>query len=223
MAITTAMLASFKRDLLNGVHCFAQSRSFTCTSTSTKTITGISPAIAAGTPIFVGELLSGTNIPVGPPQPVVESIVSSTSITMSQAPSAAITAFTVAGDVFKMALIKVGMAGTYGAASTAYSNITGNSDEVTGTGYTAGGTALTNVDPTASSPSAYTTFSPNPSWTSASFSTAGCMIYNTTQNGPQAGAGVSVHDFGGTQTVSSGTFTAVMPVAAVGTAILQIT
>ena len=94
---------------------------------------------------------------------------------------------------------------------------------MTGTGYVAGGTALTNVDPVASSPSAYTTFSPNPSWTSASFSTAGCMIYNSTQNGPNANPGVSVHDFGGTQTVTSGTFTAVMPVAAVGTAILQIT
>ncbi len=223
MAITTAMMASAKRDFLNGVHCFAQSRSFTCTSTTTKTVVGISPAIAVATPIFVGELLSGTNISAVTPLPVVESIVSSTSITMSQAPSAAITAFTVAGDPFKMALIKIGMAGTYGAASTAYSNITGNSDEVSGAGYTAGGTLLTNVDPVASSPSAYTTFSPNPSWTSASFSTAGCMIYNTLQNGPVPGAGVSVHDFGGTQTVTSGTFTVIMPVAAVGTAILQIT
>lgn len=223
MAITSAMCASAKRDFLNGVHCFAQSRSFTCTSTSTKTIAGISPAIALATPIFVGELVSGTNIPVGPPQPIVESIVSSTSITLSQAPSAAITAFTVAGDPFKMALIKIGMAGTYGAASTAYANITGNSDEVTGTGYTAGGTLLTNQDPVASSPSAFTTFSPNPSWTSASFSTAGCMIWNTIQNGPVVGPSVSVHDFGGTQTVTSGTFTVIMPVAAVGTAILQIT
>ncbi len=223
MAITTAMLASFKRDLLNGAHCFAQSRSFTCTSTSTKTITGISPAISTGTPIYVGEQVSGTNIPVSAPVPVVESISSSTSITLSQPPSAAITAFTVNGDPFKMALIKVGMAGTYNAASMGYANITGNSDEVTGTGYTAGGTLLTNVDPVASSPSAYTNFSPNPSWTSATFSCAGCMIYNTLQNGPTANAGVSVHDFGGTQTVSSGTFTAVMPTAAVGTAILQIT
>jgi hypothetical protein len=49
------------------------------------------------------------------------------------------------------------------------------------------------------------------------------MIYNSTQNGPNATPGVSVHDFGGTQTVSSGTFTAIMPTAAVGTAILQIT
>ena len=220
MAITTAMLASFKRDLLNGAHCFAQSRSFTCTSTTTTTIVGVSPAPATATPIYQGEAVSGTNWPANT---VVSRILGAASIQTNQAPSAAVTAFTVVGDIFKMALIKVGMAGTYGAASNGYADITGNTDEVTGTGYVAGGTALTNVDPVASSPSAYTTFSPNPSWTSASFSTAGCMIYNSTQNGPNANPGVSVHDFGGTQTVTSGTFTAVMPVAAVGTAILQIT
>lgn len=223
MAITTAMLAKYKRDLFNGAHCHAQSRAFTCTSTSTKTIVGISPAISEAAPIFVGEQLSGTNISASVPVPVVETIVSSTSITMSQAPTGAITAFTVKGDPFNIVLIKIGMAGTYGAASTGYADITGNSDEVTGTGYTVGGLGLTNVDPAASSPSAFTSFSPNPSWTSASFSTAGCMIVNKLQNGPIANPGTSVHDFGGTQTVTSGTFTAVMPVAAVGTAILQIT
>src|SRR6185312_11839580 len=86
------------------------------------------------------------------------------------------------GNTFKMALIKVGPAGTYGAASTNYSNITGNSDEVSGTGYSAGGTALTNVTPTTSGTTAYTTFSPNPSWTSATFSTTACMIYNSTNS-----------------------------------------
>ena len=220
MAITTAMLASFKRDILNGAHCFAQSRSFTCTSTATVTVVGVSPAPATATPIYQGEAVSGTNVTANT---VISRILGASSVELSKAPAAAITAFTVVGDIFKMALIKVGMAGTYGAASTGYSDITGNTDETTGTGYVAGGTALTNVDPVASSPSAYTTFSPNPSWTSASFSTAGCMIYNSTQNGPNANPGVSVHDFGGTQTVTSGTFTAVMPVAAVGTAILQIT
>jgi subtilisin family serine protease len=80
---------------------------------------------------------------------------------------------TVTGDTFKMALFKVGVAGTYGAATTNYTDMTGNSDETSGTGYSAGGTALTNVDPVASSPSAYTTFSPNPSWTSATLTSAG--------------------------------------------------
>lgn len=220
MAITTAMLAKYKRDLLCGAHHHSQSRNFTNTSTTTSTITGINPSISESTPIYVGEQITGTNWPANT---VVARILSSTSIEASNAPSAAVTAFTAIGDTFKMALIKAGMAGTYGASNTGYADVTGNSDEVSGAGYTAGGEALTNVDPVASSPSAYTTFSPNPSWTSASFSTAGCMIYNSTQNGPIANPGTSVHDFGGTQTVSSGTFTAILPTAAVGTAILQIT
>lgn len=122
------------------------------------------------------------------------------------------------GNTFKMALIKVTPTGTYGAASTNYSDITGNSDEVTGTGYSAGGAALTNVTPTTSSTTALWTFSPNPSWTSATFSTTACMIYNSTNSN----RAVSTHDFGGTQTVSSGTFTVVMPTADASSAILRI-
>lgn len=216
--ITTAMLASFKRDLLNGVHSFQQSRAFTNTSTTTTSVTGISPAISNAAPIFVGSIITGTNWNAGT---IVTKINSSTSITVNQAPSAAVTAFTASGDPFKMALFKSGVAGTYNAANTGYADM--GADETSGSGYVAGGTALTNVDPVASSPSAYTTFSPNPAWTSATFSTTGCMIYNSLQNGPNANPGVSVHDFGGTQTVSAGTFTAIMPVAGVGTAVLQIT
>ncbi|MDQ5916530.1 MAG: hypothetical protein QG584_2424 [Pseudomonadota bacterium] len=122
------------------------------------------------------------------------------------------------GDTFKIALIKVSPTGTYGTASTNYSNITGNSDEVSGAGYTAGGATLTNVEPTTTGTTAFTDFSPDPTWTSASFSTSGCMIYNSTDSG----AACSVHDFGGTQTVTSGTFTAVMPVADASNAILRI-
>jgi hypothetical protein len=220
MAITTSMLAKYKRDLLCGVHHHGQSRSFTNTSTTTTTITGISPAISESAPIVVGEQVSGTNWNANT---VVSRILSSTSIQTNIPPSAAVTAFSVVGDTFNMVLIKSGMAGTYGASNTGYADITGNSDETSGTGYTAGGLAMTNVDPVASSPSAYTSFSPNPSWTSASFSTAGCMIVNKTQNGPIANPASSVHDFGGTQTVAGGTFTVIMPVPGVGTAVLQIT
>lgn len=214
--VTTAMLASYKRDLMFGRHHHVQSRTFTATGTSTQTWTSVS----ALTGMAVGNFLSGTNVAAGTR---IADILSASSIFVSKPSTGALGTVTMVGDSFKMALVKVGPAGTYSAASTNYTDITGNSDEVTGTGYTAGGTALTNVDPVASSPSAYTNFSPDPSWTTATFSTTGCMIYNSTQNGPNATAGVSVHDFGGTQTVSAGTFTAVMPTAAVGTAILQIT
>lgn len=123
------------------------------------------------------------------------------------------------GNAFKIALIKVAPAGTYGVASTNYSNITGNTDEVTGTGYSAGGTALTNVTPLALGSVGYWTFSPDPSWTTATFSTSSAMIYNTT-NGNRA---VSTHDFGGTQSVTSGTFTVIMPPFNSTTALLRIT
>jgi hypothetical protein len=128
---------------------------------------------------------------------------------------------TTSGHVFKVALIKVTPAGTYGAASTNYSNITGNSDEVTGTGYSAGGfawTAAQNITPAVSGTASIWSWSVNPSWTTSTFSTTGCMIYNTNASN----AAVYVGDFGGTQSVSAGTFTIVLPANTVGNSILQI-
>lgn len=214
--ITTAMCASYKRDLFNGAHHHSQSRTFTATGTSTQTWTAVSSLVG----LYVGVGLSGTNIPVGC---VLARILSANSIKVSDASTGALGTVTAVGDIFRMALFKVGIAGTYGAATTNYTDMTGNSDETSGTNYVAGGNNLVNVDPSAASPSAITSFSPNPSWVSASFSTIGGMIYNTTQNGPTATLAAGVYDFGGTQTVTNGTFTAVMPVAAVGTAVLQIT
>jgi hypothetical protein len=217
--ITTAMTARCKGDLLFGRHHFAQSRTFTASATSgAQSLTSVS----ALTGVASGNFISGTNIAAGTR---ISDITGSSSMNISKPTTGIITAgtITMTGDIFKMALFKVGVAGTYGAATNSYADMTGNTDETTGTGYTAGGTTLTNVDPVVSSPSAFTNFSPNPSWTSSTFSTIGCMIYNTVQNGDLANPAVSVHDFGGTQTVSSGTFTVVMPVAAVGTAVLQLT
>lgn len=215
MAITTAMCTRFKVDNLFGRHHFNQSRTFTATGVSTQTWT----AVSSLTGLSVGCFLSGTNVAAGSR---IADILSSTSIFVSKASTGAIGTVTTVGDTFKMALIKVGMAGTYGAATNSYADITGNTDEVTGTGYTAGGTALTNVDPTSTGTTAFTDFSPDPSWTSASFSTTGCMIYNSTQNGDLANAACSVHDFGGTQTVAAGTFTAVLPTPDSSNAILRI-
>lgn len=128
---------------------------------------------------------------------------------------------TTSGNVFKAALIKSGFAGTYGASTTNYSAITSNSDEVVGTGYTAGGfawTAAQNVTPATTSTTAYWSWSVNASWTSASFSAAGAMIYNST-NGNRS---VAVFDFGGTVTVNSGTFTVVLPTNNSTSAVLRI-
>jgi hypothetical protein len=127
--------------------------------------------------------------------------------------------FTNGADVFKIALLKSAAAGsgTYGAASTNYSDITGNTDEASGTGYTAGGNTLTNVTPTADSTTAITDFA-DTTWSSASFTTCGAMIYNTTNSN----SACAVLSFGGDQTVSSGDFQLQFPAAAAATAIIRI-
>jgi hypothetical protein len=127
--------------------------------------------------------------------------------------------FTNGADVFKIALLKSASAGsgTYGAASTNYSDITGNSDEASGTGYSAGGNTLTNVTPTADGTTAITDFA-DTTWSSASFTTCGAMIYNTTNSN----SACAVLSFGGDQTVSSGDFQIQFPAAAASTAIIRI-
>ena len=125
------------------------------------------------------------------------------------------------GGDFKLALGIPSPAGTYGAATTNYSNLTGNSDEVTGTGYSAGGydiTAANNTTPTTSGTTAYTTPGVNPSWTTATFSTAGCIMYNASKSNKAAYVG----SFGGTQTVTAGTFTVLMPTNNSSNALLRL-
>ncbi len=214
--ITTAMCTSFKSDLMSGLHCFNAVTTFTATGTSTQTWT----AVSSLTGLAVGMVVSGTNIAANT---VIDRIISSTSIHVSVATTGALGTVTATANGYNIALFKTSLAGTYSAATTNYTQMTGNSDEVAnGSGYTTGGVAMTNVSPTTSSTVAFVNFSPNPSWTGASFSTTGAMIYTTTQRGPIATRSVSVHDFGGTQTVSAGTFTAVMPTASSSTAILRI-
>jgi len=125
------------------------------------------------------------------------------------------------GDVFKVALIKVSPTGTYGAGTTNYSDLTGNSDEVTGTGYSAGGFAFTaaqNVTPTSTGTTAFWQWSVNPNWTSATLSTVGCIIYNSSKSNKA----VYVGSFGGTVSVSSGTLTLTLPTNDETNALLRI-
>jgi hypothetical protein len=122
------------------------------------------------------------------------------------------------GNAFKIALIKATPTGDYGAATTNYSNLTGASDETSGTGYTAGGVALTNVTPTSSSTTAFTDFSNDPTWTSATFSSDGALIYNTSSSNRS----VCVLTFGGTKTVTSGSFVIQFPTANSTDAIIRI-
>lgn len=121
------------------------------------------------------------------------------------------------GDTFKVALIKESMTGTYGAATTNYSDVTGNSDETTGTGYTVGGATLTRIDPTTSGTTAFTDFA-HVQWATATFSADAAIIYNTTLSD----AAVSIHDFSGTKTASGGDFDLMMPTADAASAILRL-
>ena len=103
--------------------------------------------------------------------------------------------FNNGADAFKVALFKANasISGTYGAASTNYSEMTGASDELAASGnYSTGGFSLTNVNPTSTSTTAFTDFSANASWASATFTTRGCLIYNTSDSN----SAVAVIDFG---------------------------
>ena len=119
------------------------------------------------------------------------------------------------GNTFNIALYT--SSATLGAGTTAYSS----SDEITnssGSAYSAKGKALTSVTPVLDSTTAVCDFA-DISWTSASFTANGCLIFNDTATGDPAVCAVA---FGGDKTVSSGTFTVQFPAAAATTAIVRI-
>ena len=119
------------------------------------------------------------------------------------------------GNTFNLALYT--SSATLGASTTAYSS----SNEITntsGTSYSAKGKALTSVTPTLDSSTAVCDFS-DVSWTSASFTANGCLIFNDSHS---TDAAVCAIAFGGDKTVSSGTFTIQFPAAAASTAIIRI-
>ena len=90
-------------------------------------------------------------------------------------------------------------------------------------GYTAGGAALTpSADPVLSSDTACVKFN-DVSFTSASFTARGCLIYNSTAvTGFTTNRSVCVVNFGADKTVTSGTFTVQFPAQTAGNAIVQI-
>ena len=118
------------------------------------------------------------------------------------------------GNTFKIALYT--SSATLGAGTTAYST----SNEITnssGTAYTAGGATLTSVTPTTSGTTAFCDFA-DVSYTSASFTANGALIYND----DQSDKAVAVIAFGGDKTVSSGTFTIQFPAADASNAIIRL-
>jgi len=115
------------------------------------------------------------------------------------------------GDTFKLAMYT--SSASMGASTTAYST----SNEISGTGYTAGGKVITSVTPALDGSTACCDFA-DVSFTSASFTANGCLIYNDDQSDKAC----AVIAFGGDKTVSSGTFTIQFPAADASNAIIRI-
>tara|TARA_R100001591_G_scaffold28118_1_gene38976 strand:- start:1144 stop:1575 length:432 start_codon:yes stop_codon:yes gene_type:complete len=116
------------------------------------------------------------------------------------------------GNTFNLALYT--SSASLGASTTAYTT----SNEVSGSGYTAKGNALTSVTPALSGSTAVCDFA-DTSFTSASFTARGCLIFNDSATGDPA---VCAIDFGSDKTVTSGTFTIQFPTADASNAIIRI-
>ena len=116
------------------------------------------------------------------------------------------------GDTFRIALYT--SSATLDASTSAYSA----TNEVSGTGYTAAGNALTNVAPTTSGTTAYTDFA-DTTWSSATITANGALIYNDSH---ASDAAVCVLAFGGDKTSTNGDFTIQFPTADASNAIIRI-
>lgn len=120
-------------------------------------------------------------------------------------------------NTFKVALYTA--AANIGTTTTVYTT----SNEVTGTGYTAGGNTLvistspTSGNNTGGIPTAYISFN-NSTWTNATFTCRGALIYNSTQGNKS----VAVLDFGSDKTVNNDTFQIIFPTPDANSAIVRI-
>lgn len=217
-SITTAMCTSFKGDILDGIHQLQGTIALSGTvSNGSKNITGLPNVDSLSAGMAVSD--SGGNIPAST---YTSRLLSTTSVAMdTPATGSGTVTVTFKGDQVAFALIKQGYTGTYDASSTNYSDITGNSDEASGAGYSAGGyvwAAGAMITPATSGTGAYCQPSTNPSWTSATLDVQGGMLYNYTK----LGKAIAVESFGGEQKVTGGTLTLLLPTNGVGTSLLQI-
>lgn len=118
---------------------------------------------------------------------------------------------TSGGNAFRISLYT--SAANLDATTTAYTT----TSEVTGSGYTAGGNPLTNVTPTTSGTTGFTDFA-DTTWTTATITARGALIYNSTNSN----RAVVVLDFGSDRTSTAGDFTIQFPAPAAATAIIRI-
>ena len=125
------------------------------------------------------------------------------------------TTSTGTGNTFKIALYT--SSSTMAASTTAYST----TNEVSGTNYSAGGNTLTNVDPSTSGTTALTDFA-DTTWSSATITANGALIYNSSTTAGSANRAVVVLAFGGDKTSTAGDFTITFPAADASNAIIRI-
>jgi hypothetical protein len=116
------------------------------------------------------------------------------------------------GDTYKLALYD--NSASFTAATTAYTV----TNEVSGTGYSAGGGTLTNVTPTSSGTTAFIDFD-DLTFSTATITAYGALIYNSSAAGNPA---VCILDFGAAKTSTAGDFTIVFPTADASNAIVRI-
>jgi hypothetical protein len=135
----------------------------------------------------------------------------------------------LAANAYKMALVKVAHAGTYnntfdavGTPGTGAPTVTNlGTDEVAASGtYVAGGFTMAGYAAgNNGTTTAWIDWTTDPSWTTATISAVGAIIYNDTVGGKPA---VSLHDFAGTITSTAGTFTVTLPTADATNAVVRI-
>lgn len=133
----------------------------------------------------------------------------------------------LAADNYKMALIDVTGTGTYGVLTTGYGTSTGaptvsnlGTDEVATSGsYADGGFPMAGYVVASSGSTSWIDWTTDPSFTTATISAVGAMLYNDTDLNKPA---IAVFSFGGTITSTVGTFTVTLPAAAAGTALVRI-
>jgi hypothetical protein len=131
------------------------------------------------------------------------------------------------GNTFKLCLLKATASGTgtYGAATTAYTNVTGNTDEANDTSgnnrYTSGGFTMTpNADPSVNGTVAFIDWTTDPNWgTDATIVSRGAVLYNDTAAAKNA---VAVFDFGSDKQSTTGTFTVTLPIPDSSNALIRI-
>ena len=123
--------------------------------------------------------------------------------------------FRSGGDTINIALYT--SSASLDASTTAYTT----SNEASGTGYSAGGQELTKVAPTSSGTTAFIDFA-DETFSTATITARGALIYNTTPTHTYTNPSVLVLDFGGDKTSTSGDFTVIFPTADASNAILRL-